>query len=171
MAKNIQQLLVNYAKEHEVDPNRVYIRYILERFLYRLSISEYNEQYALKGAMLFALWTDMPIRYTRDIDLLGFKQEDLESISHVFKKICTLTVPVEDKVLFDAESLVSDFIRENSSYGGIRIELYAKLDGVKRSMPVQIDVGFGDRITPHAEVQSLSTILDFPAPKLTMLKL
>lgn len=67
---------------------------------------------------------------------------------------------------FDSKSLTANFIRENSSYGGIRVELEAKLVGVKRGLPVQIDIGFGDKITPHAEVQLLSTILDFPPPKL-----
>ena len=116
--------------------------------------------------MLFALWTDMPIRYTRDIDLLGFQQEDLESISHTFKQICTLSIDLDDKVFFDASSLSVDFIRENSSYGGIRVDMKATLDGVNRSLPVQIDIGFGDTITPCAEIQTLSTILDFPKPKL-----
>jgi len=65
------QLLLNHAKKNNEDFNLLLIRYGIERFLYRLSISKYRNQFILKGASLFLIWSGKNYRVTRDIDFLG----------------------------------------------------------------------------------------------------
>jgi len=59
--------------------------YVMERFLYRLSQSEFADQFVLKGALLFAVWGDFPRRTTMDIDLLGFSENSLDALETLVK--------------------------------------------------------------------------------------
>lgn len=72
LGASIRARILNKAKAEGVDFQLLLTRFALERLLYRLSISEEKEHFLLKGALLFDLWYDMPLRPTRDIDLLGF---------------------------------------------------------------------------------------------------
>ena len=65
LAQSVHQRLLSKAKERGEDFNLVLIRYALERFLYRLGRSRHKDRFILKGAMLFAAWTDQPHRPTR----------------------------------------------------------------------------------------------------------
>lgn len=67
-------------------------RYALERLLYRLSQSKYRDQFILKGAFLFSLWSDEPHRATRDLDLLGRGDNTLSHLEQVFQEICQIQV-------------------------------------------------------------------------------
>ena len=69
-AASVQQLLRNQAREQGINPNILQLRYSLERFLYRLGISDHKDRFTLKGAMLFILWSDKSFRPTKDIDFL-----------------------------------------------------------------------------------------------------
>src|ERR1700690_4327994 len=71
LAASIRQKLLNIATRQGEDFGLILIRYALERLLYRLSQSRYRDQFVLKGALLFQLWTNTPHRPTRDLDLLG----------------------------------------------------------------------------------------------------
>ncbi|MDP1659901.1 MAG: nucleotidyl transferase AbiEii/AbiGii toxin family protein [Methylotenera sp.] len=77
LAASIRAKLLNIAKADNTDFNQILVRYALERLLYRISRSEYSNQFLLKGALLFTIWYDMPHRPTRDADLLGFGNSDL----------------------------------------------------------------------------------------------
>jgi predicted nucleotidyltransferase component of viral defense system len=119
------------------------------------------DRFVLKGAMLFAVWTEQPHRATRDLDLLAFGDSDIPALEQVFQELCA--VPVEpDGLEFDAASVRGALIRENQAYGGVRIELQAKL-GVARAH-LQVDVGFGDAVKPR--LVTLPALLDLPAPRL-----
>ena len=72
LGASIRSKLKNKAQAENKEFNLILTRYALERFLYRLSISEHRNHFLLKGALLFDLWFDVPLRATRDIDLLGF---------------------------------------------------------------------------------------------------
>lgn len=113
--------------------------------------------------MLFSLWGGMPHRVTRDIDLLGFGESTIARLVLVFQGVC-LTRVEEDGVSFLSESVRGNEIREGQEYDGVRITMEARL-GVAR-IPVQVDIGFGDAITPAAEYAEYPTTLDFPAPYL-----
>lgn len=138
-------------------------RYSLERLLYRLSVSDHASHFLLKGALLFDLWFDVPHRPTRDIDLLGFGPSDLRSLEETFKEICT--IEVDDGVMFQTDSVRTEEIRKDANYAGIRITLVSTLDGARSHL--QIDVGFGDAVTPGPERIEYPVLLeDLEAPRL-----
>ncbi len=107
--------------------NLMLTRYALERFLYRLSISEHRDHYLLKGALLFDLWFDVPLRATRDIDLLGFQLPEAAYLLKTFEDLCD--IQVEDGITFDRGSIRAEEIRKEANYSGMRVTLAAYLDG------------------------------------------
>lgn len=141
----------------------VLTRYAGERLLYRLTLSEYQGQFVLKGATLFTIWTGEPHRATRDIDLLGFGDPSEDHLRSVFEKVLAVDCD-EDGVEYDVGSLSVGPIRIDVAYGGIRATLNAFV--AKAKVRLQVDIGFGDAITPEAEVVELPTLLDFPSPKM-----
>ncbi len=139
------------------------VRFALERILYRLSQSEHADRFLLKGALLFALWYDMPHRATRDADLLGFGASDLESVTQDFRDIAG--VAVEDGIVFDPASVVAEEIRKEAGYAGARILISGEL--AKARCKTQIDIGFGDAVTPGPVDATYPVLLDdLPAPRL-----
>jgi len=138
-------------------------RFALERLLCRLSTSAHADSFLLKGALLFALWYDDPHRPTRDADLLGFGQDDADRLIAVFRDVAAMSM--EDGIVFDVASVRAEAIREDNTYGGTRINLVARIGSARCSL--QIDVGFGDAVTPEAQTVVFPTLLnDFPAPTL-----
>ena len=163
IAASVRARLLNVAKAQGVDFNQVLVRFALERILYRLTQSKYADRFLLKGALLFTLWYDMPHRATRDADLLGFGASDLASVAETFRDIAA--VAVDDGIAFDPASVTVEEIRKEAGYGGVRVIIAGEL--VKARCKTQIDVGFGDAVTP-APVDSVYPVLldDLPAPKL-----
>ena len=163
LAASVRARLKQHADAAKEDFNLTLTRYGLERLLYRLSISPYSGEYLLKGALLFSLWYDHPHRPTRDADLLGFGPDDIDTAVAAFQNICEIVV--EDGILFDPGSVKGGEIRKEAGYGGVRIDLLATLDGARVSL--QVDIGFGDAVTPGPESVSYPVLLDdFPAPQL-----
>ena len=163
LAASVRARLLNIAKAEQTDFNSVLVRYALERFLYRLGQSAHADHFVLKGAMLFNLWYAMPHRPTRDVDLLGFGPSDLQSIAQAFREIVTVTE--EDGIVFDAASVRVEEIRKNAGYAGARVIVSAEL--ARARCKTQIDVGFGDAVTP-GPVDAVYPVLiaDFAAPHL-----
>ncbi len=163
LAASVRARLLNIAKSEGSDFNQILVRYALERFLYRLSQSPHADRFLLKGALLFTLWYDMPHRPTRDADLLGFGPSDLQSISQTFREIASITV--DDGITFDPGTVTADDIRKEAGYAGARVVITGEL--AKARCKTQIDIGFGDAVTP-GPVQSEYPVLleDFPAPRL-----
>ena len=163
VAASVRARLLNVAKAQGVDFNQVLVRFALERILYRLTQSPHADRFLLKGALLFTLWYDMPHRATRDADLLGFGASDLESVAQVFRDIAA--VPVDDGIVFDPASVTVEEIRKEAGYGGVRVIVAGELANA-RCRP-QIDIGFGDAVTP-GPVDSVYPVLldDLPAPRL-----
>lgn len=138
-------------------------RYALERFLYRMSRSQFAGQFVLKGAMLMTTWFDEPHRPTRDLDLLGFGDSGADPMLAVFRSI--LATPVDDDgIAFDIAGLRVEQIREELAYGGLRLRTTATLAGAR--INVVIDIGFGDAVEPGLEEIDLPVLLDLPAPHL-----
>lgn len=163
VAASVRARLLNVAKAQGVDFNQVLVRFALERILYRLSQSEHADRFLLKGALLFALWYDMPHRATRDADLLGFGASDLESVAQDFRDIAS--VAVEDGIVFDPASVVAEEIRKEAGYAGARILISGEL--AKARCKTQIDIGFGDAVTPGPIDATYPVLLDdLPAPRL-----
>jgi len=163
LAASVLAKLANIAGQSEEGYNLLLVRFVAERLLFRLASSEHTESFVLKGAMLFLLWGSNPHRPTRDIDLLGFGEPDAERLAGIFRFLCAASLP-DDGVNFEAESVIAEEIRALDQYGGIRVTLRAKIGNAQ--IPMQIDVGFGDAMTPAPTLVSYPTILDFPAPRL-----
>lgn len=113
--------------------------------------------------MLFALWDAIPNRPTRDLDLLGFLPSEVDELATAFQVIVQ-TDADPDGLVFDTASITAAEIREGNTYGGIRVKLIARLGPAR--IPIQIDVGAGDAVTPEPVAASFPTLLDFPAPQL-----
>ena len=101
--------------------------------------------FVLKGAMLFAIWADKPHRPMMDVDLLGFGKPDPAQLSEIFRALCIIELE-PDGLAFDEASVRVEPIREDRAYEGLRVRLMAHLGSAR--VPLQIDVGFGDAITP-----------------------
>ena len=163
LAASVRQRLLNIAKREGEVFDLVLTRYALERFLYRLGHSQYHSQFLLKGAMLFAVWGGEPHRPTRDIDLLGFGPSELPLLEKIFRNICQENVE-PDGVEFLPDTLRAIEIREDQEYQGVRVQFEARLENAM--IPIQVDIGFGDAVTPAPENITYPTVLDFAAPKL-----
>lgn len=163
LAASVRARLLNIAKTEGSDFNQVLVRFALERILYRLTRSPHADRFVLKGALLFTLWYDMPHRATRDVDLMGFGASDLASITQVFRDIAAITA--DDGIVFDPNSVIVQEIRKEAGYGGVRVIVAGELANAR--CRTQIDIGFGDAVTP-GPVDSVYPVLldDLPAPRL-----
>jgi predicted nucleotidyltransferase component of viral defense system len=162
-AASIHARLLALAKSRGEDFNFTLNRYALERFLYRLSISPTRDQYWLKGALLFDLWFDVPHRPTRDADFLGFGPADADAVRKALGEVCR--IEVADAMAFDPGSIAIEEIREDARYGGLRVRIAGSLG--KARCAVQLDIGYGDAVTPGPEEVEYPTLLpDQAAPRL-----
>jgi hypothetical protein len=162
-AASVQARLLAGAKARSEEFNLTLTRYALERFLYRISVSPGRDQLWLKGAMLFSLWFETPHRPTRDADFLGLGNMDASALAEVVAAACA--VKVDDGMTFDTASMTIEEIREDAHYGGLRVRFLGQLGTARCS--VQLDVGYGDAVTPGPEDIEYPTLLDeLPAPRL-----
>ena len=164
LAASVRAKLQNIKEKTGEDFQLLLMRFGAERLLYRLSISPHQDKFLLKGAALFNVWFNEPHRPTKDIDLLGKGENNIPTIEEIFREICQIESP--DGLEFPLETLRGSLIREEEVYQGVRITLTAML--AKARIPLQIDVGFGDAVTPKPKTETLPTLLDLPAPKLKL---
>ncbi len=163
VAASVRARLLNKARAEKLDFNLLLTRYALERVLYRLSISDQRGQFLLKGALLFDIWFDLPHRPTHDADLLGFGSAEIPDLENLFRQISQIAS--EDGIVFQADSVKAAEIRKEANYPGVRVTMLGLLDGAR--CPVQIDIGFGDAVTPAPENALYPVILDeMPRPQL-----
>jgi predicted nucleotidyltransferase component of viral defense system len=160
---SVRQRLLNLAGQTKQDFGLLLTKYALERLLYRLSVSKHRDAFVLKGALLFQLWTSEPYRPTRDLDLLGQGDGSAERYRTIFTELCSQEVE-DDGLTFLSDTIRVERIRDEEEYEGVRVLLTAHLANAR--IPLQIDVGFGDVISPGPVELEYPTLLPFPAPKL-----
>lgn len=164
VAHSAKVRLLQRAREDGEDFNALLVRYVLERLLYRLGASQHADEFVLKGALLFVVWSARPHRATKDLDLLGSGSAEPARLAGIFREVCQIAT-VDDGVAFLAETIVAEPIREDAVYDGIRLRFTAQLGTAE--IPVQVDVGFGDATTPAPQPVVLPVLLvDFPPPRL-----
>ncbi|MBI4777155.1 MAG: nucleotidyl transferase AbiEii/AbiGii toxin family protein [Deltaproteobacteria bacterium] len=163
MAGSVRDRLKALSRERGEDFHLILTRYGLERLLYRLGRSEYAERFVLKGAMLFALWTETVHRPTKDLDLLGYGDVSAPELRTLFERICQVEVE-PDGIVFEPNSIRVEDIREDQEYQGRRVKLNGKLGQAK--IDLQLDIGFGDVITPEAQEIEYPTLLELPPPRI-----
>ncbi len=160
---SVRQRLLNRARAEGRPFNELLQHYAMERFLYRLSRSQFAGRFVLKGALLLRVWEAPVGRPTLDIDLLGRMDNEVDAVTAAIREV--LQVAVEpDGVVFDFGSLEASRIAEQAEYHGTRVRFLAQIDTARVRM--QVDVGFGDPVYPAAREEAFPTLLDAPAPVL-----
>jgi len=160
---SVSRRLLNLARAEGRPFGDVLQYFALQRFLYRLAQSPYRDKLVLKGALMLLAWQAPITRPTRDIDLLGHLNNDVEHVMQVMRQLCAQEV-VEDGLRFDAASLTGQAIVEGAHYHGVRVCFTAYLG--KMRIPMQIDIGFGDPLVPGATIIELPALLGYPPAEL-----
>ena len=161
VSASIRQRLLNKAREQNVLFDELLKLYAMERFLFRISKSEYKNKLILKGALMLLVWDAPQSRTTQDIDLLGRIDNDLNTIADVVKSICNVEQE-PDGISFDTNSIHVERITEELEYQGVRAQMICYLGTARIHM--QIDIGFGDKVIPKPVEIEYPTILDTPKP-------
>ena len=161
IAASVHQRLLNEAKKSGRPFVELMQYYAIERFMFRLAQSPFEENYMLKGALMFFAWNTKLPRPTKDVDLLGRIDNSLDVVINSMKRICQQKV-VQDGIIFHQESISATRITEDLEYKGVRVRIPGNLGTIRLSL--QIDIGFGDVIVPKANKFTYPTILGFPAP-------
>lgn len=160
---SVHARLKEIARRHEVAFNQMLDRYAAERFLYRLSASPEVDRFTLKGAALLRVWSKEELRPTRDIDFLAVGRDDHDAVRTSLADVCGVPC-LEDGVVFDARTIRVETIRQDQEYGGLRARIQGRLGQVR--LLLQVDIGFGDAISPEREKQDYPTLLDLPVPRI-----
>lgn len=163
LAASVRQKLLTIARDRKEDFQVVLVRYGLERLLHRLGESIHRNRFVLKGAMLFQVWSGQMHRATLDLDLHGSGESSVTGVAAVFREVCLQPVD-KDGLVFDADSVAGEEIREDQEYKGVRIRIDVRL-GVAR-IPVQVDIGFGDAITPKPSHIQYPSLIGLPTSSL-----
>ena len=163
IAVSVRQRLLNLAHERNETFDLTLTKFGLERLLYRVSQSRHRNKLILKGALLFEFWTQQRYRPTRDADFLAHADNSAEAVVALFKEICSVEV-ADDGVQFDPDTVKAERIIEDADYEGMRVTFLGYLEGAR--IPIQVDLGFGDVVTPAAVETEIRPLLDLPAPKL-----
>jgi predicted nucleotidyltransferase component of viral defense system len=137
-------------------------RFAIGRLLFRISKCPQADRFILKGAQLFTIWERNPHRPTRDIDFLGFGDSALEPMESFFRELVGLPADPEDGLIWGEPS--ASAVRDDQRYGGIRVVIPVSLAGARSR--IQIDIGFGDAVTPGPEEHMWHELLGYPAAKL-----
>ena len=160
---SIQDRLMSQARENDRPFNEVLQHFAIERFLYRLAQSQYSTEFILKGALLFRVWGLPAFRPTRDIDLLGNTDNEVDNLTNIIREVCKGNVQ-DDGMFFDPETVIGERIKEDADYEGVRIRFVGLLG--KTRVHLQIDVGFADVVSPKPVQIKYPVLLPFPEPEL-----
>jgi hypothetical protein len=162
LAASVAARLLNRARQTSDDYQALLTSYCIERFLYRLSVSDRRDRFVLKGAMLLRLWSERPYRATLDLDFLRRGDGAVDAVREDLRAIVATRVP-PDAVAFDGDSIRTEAIRPEDEYAGTRATLPARCG--KARLMLQIDMGLGDSVWPAPQACTYPALLDFPAPE------
>lgn len=142
-AMSLKAKIKNIAKQKNIPAQVILQNYMFERFLSRLSKSEYKDKFVLKGGMLVAAIVGLDNRATMDLDTtLKNLPLTTDTIIKALTEICA--IDMDDDVFFEVGNISP--IRDDDVYGGYRVAITAKYDTILT--PLSIDVSTGDVITP-----------------------
>jgi len=160
---SVSERLKNVARESGKAFDTLLLLYFQERFLYRLSISDYQNNFVLKGGLFLFSQTGFKSRPTKDMDFLARQiPNDLEKLRNAFLGICSIEVP-NDGVVYLADEMTTERIKEEADYEGIRIKVTALLGRIRKVL--QLDIGFGDVVVPKPQFIDYPVLLGMEMPK------
>jgi predicted nucleotidyltransferase component of viral defense system len=155
--------LLNLSRQSGQSFQQIVQYFAMTRFLYRLSQSELSSRFILKGAMMLHARNMAQARSTLDIDLLGRLNNSAQSVADAIRTIIAQPVD-EDGLSFDSESISVSTITKDADYAGRRANFRANLDTMV--IPMQIDIGFGDKVIPEPSLVETPALLDYPAGRI-----
>jgi len=158
LAHSVSTRLLEISRSRNEDYHFLLVRYGSERLLHRMAHHAVLKEFILKGATLFLVWEGTWFRATRDIDLLGFGSTDITAMEVAFQNLCREDTVLADGLTFDPSSVQADRIKEGQFYEGIRVKLVVHLDRTR--IPLQVDIGFGDAVTPTAQTAMFPCLLE-----------
>ena len=154
-AKQLKDRIRNLSKENAADAQILMRNYMMERFLERISLSEYRDKFILKGGMLVSAMVGLASRSTMDIDTtVKGESIGIDEVEHIIATI--IAVPVDDSVEFHIKRVSQ--IMDEAEYPGVRVSMETEFDGVRT--PLKIDISTGDVITPHEVRYSFKLMLE-----------
>ena len=156
--KSVKERLLNLSRAENYNPQMMISRYMQERLLYRLSISNYRERFILKGGALLYAYDRFEARPTLDIDFMATNiNNDKENLKHIIKEICNVKC-APDGANYDADTVEVEDITVNREYHGERVSVVAHLDTARQR--VSMDIGFGDVVTPAPQELAFPALID-----------
>ena len=154
-ARQLKDLIRSLSKKKSADAQILMRNYMIERFLERISLSDYKDRFILKGGMLVAAMVGLDAHSTRDLDAtVKGANVSVEDVENIISSI--LSVPMEDGVEFQVKRLLE--IMEEAEYPGVRVSMETTFDGVRT--PLKIDISTGDVITPREVRYSFKLMLE-----------
>lgn len=154
-ATQLKDLIRNLSRKKSADAQILMRNYMMERFLERISISQYQDKFILKGGMLVAAMVGLDARATMDMDAtIKGVDVNLEEVENIIADI--VSVPLEDGVTFRIKQ-VSE-IMDEAEYPGVRVSMETEFDGVRT--PLKIDISTGDVITPEEMQYNFKLMLE-----------
>lgn len=143
-AMQLKAVVKNIAKEKKISAQLVLQNYMLERFLERVSVSEYQDNFIIKGGFLIASMVGLDSRATMDMDATIKRYPvNAETVERMIIEIAG--IDLKDDITFDFKSIGE--IREGDEYTGYRVALSANFPPM--AVPLKLDITTGDRITPR----------------------
>ena len=148
-------MIRNLSKKKSADAQILMRNYMMERFLERISLSEYKNQFILKGGMLVAAMVGLDARATMDLDAtIKGTNVSVEDVEMIISQI--ISIPLDDGVSFRIKRISE--IMEEADYPGVRVSMETKFDGV--ITPLKIDISTGDIITPREIKYNFNLMLE-----------
>lgn len=160
-ADSIKAKLKQLAFQKNQPFDYLMMHYFIERLLYRLSTSQYADNFILKGGLLLYIILENEARATKDIDFLARRLTNTpDDLVHIFRTVCA--IEADDAIRFDLHSITADRIKEDADYKGVRIKVTGYLD--KSRHVLQFDIGFGDIVVPEPISMEYPSLLDMERP-------
>ena len=154
-ARQLKDLIRNLSKKKSADAQILMRNYMMERFLERISLSEYKNQFILKGGLLVAAMVGLDARATMDLDAtIKGTNVSVEDVEMIISQI--ISIPLDDGVSFRIKRISE--IMEEADYPGVRVSMETKFDGV--ITPLKIDISTGDIITPREIKYNFNLMLE-----------
>ena len=153
-SRQVKDKLKNIAIKRNLDFNTLLRLHMYDRFIERLSVSKYRDNFILKGGFYLSILFGLESRSTKDIDTAikdaNFTKENIEEMIKII-----ISIDINDGALIDFVEI--DNIREEDQYGGFRVVLNVKVGTIRENF--QIDIATGDPITPSPIIYKYRSIL------------
>ena len=142
-SRQLKALVRNLTKSDSAQAQIIIRNYVMERFLERISLSKYRNNFILKGGMLVSAMVGIDTRSTMDMDTTVKNLPlTIDTAREIIEEI--ISIPIDDGMSFTIKNIYE--IMDEAEYSGVRANLEATLETMRT--PLKIDISTGDVITP-----------------------